>query len=47
MTPVELQRNKDKVKNAYPPQQFGMSATGKVKIQKGDIIESIDEIIVK
>jgi len=43
----ELQRNKSKVSEANISQQFGMSVTGKGKIQVGDIIESIDETVVK
>ncbi len=44
---VELQRNKDKVKEVYISQQFGISIAGKTKVEVGDIIESIDEIVVK
>jgi translation initiation factor IF-2 len=43
---VELQRNKEKVKEVNAPQQFGVSITGKTKIKVGDIIECIDEIVV-
>ncbi len=43
---VELQRNKEKVKEVNAPQQFGVSITGKSKIKVGDILECIDEIVV-
>ncbi len=43
----ELQKNKQKVADAFQSQQFGISTNAKVKVQKGDIIESIDETIVK
>jgi translation initiation factor IF-2 len=43
----ELQRNKSKVSEVIAPQQFGLSATGKTKIQVGDIIESYDETVIK
>lgn len=43
----ELQRNKSKVSEVNISQQFGISVTGKGKIQVGDIIESIDEVVVK
>jgi len=44
---VELQRNKVKATEVNINQQFGVSITGKNKIQIGDILESIDEILVK
>lgn len=44
---VELQKNKQKVTEVNISQQFGISAKGKVKVQKGDIIESIEEVIIK
>ena len=44
---VELQRNKEKVKEVNAPQQFGVSVSGKVKIKIGDILECIDETVVK
>jgi translation initiation factor IF-2 len=43
---VELQKNKSKANEVYISQQFGISVTGNVKIQKGDIVESIDETVV-
>ncbi len=44
---LELQRNKEKTNEVNISQQFGISVSGKGKIQVGDIIESIDEIIIK
>ncbi len=44
---AELQRNKVKSKEINVNQQFGISLETKTKIQKGDIIESIDEVVVK
>ncbi|GAB4148604.1 MAG: hypothetical protein OHK0017_11460 [Patescibacteria group bacterium] len=44
---IELQRNKQKVNDVYQPQQFGISTNNKVKVQKGDEIESFDEVVVK
>jgi translation initiation factor IF-2 len=43
----ELQKNKFKTSEVNISQQFGVSASGKVKIQKNDIIQSIDEIVIK
>lgn len=43
---VELQRNKDKVKEINIAQQFGVSVKGKIKIEKGDFVECIDEIVI-
>jgi translation initiation factor IF-2 len=43
---VQLQRNKDKVSEVNISQQFGVSVTGKVKVQVGDEIECVDERIV-
>lgn len=43
---VELQRNKVKVKEVHLAQQFGVSVRGKVKVEKGDFVECIDEVIV-
>lgn len=43
---VQLQRNKDKVTEVNISQQFGVSVTGKVKIQVGDILESVDEKVI-
>ena len=44
---VELQRNKEKVKEVNAPQQFGVSVTGKIKLKVGDILDCIDEVVVK
>lgn len=45
---IELQKNKTKVKEANVNQQFGLSAKGlKSKPKIGDIIECIDEIVLK
>jgi translation initiation factor IF-2 len=44
---VEFQKNKVRAKEINISQQFGASVTGKVKVEKGDIIECIDEIVVK
>lgn len=45
---TELQKNKEKVSEINISQQFGISITGlKAKIKVGDILECIDEIIVK
>ena len=44
---VELQRNKIKATEINISQQFGLSINSKIKIQVGDIVESIDEILVK
>lgn len=44
---LELQRNKVKSTEVNISQQFGVSITTKVKIQIGDILESIDEVLVK
>ncbi len=44
---VELQKQKSKVKEVNINQQFGISIKGKKKIEIGDIVESIDEIIIK
>lgn len=43
---VQLQRNKDKVTEVNISQQFGISVTGKVKIQAGDMLESVDEKVI-
>ncbi|MEI6728100.1 MAG: translation initiation factor IF-2 [bacterium] len=44
---VELQKNKSKVTEINISQQFGVSATNtKVKIKIGDIIETIDEVVI-
>jgi len=43
---VQLQRNKDKVTEVNISQQFGISVSGKVKIEVGDTLESIDEKVV-
>lgn len=44
---IELQRNLAKTNEANIAQEFGLSVTGKIKIQIDDIIESIDEIVIK
>jgi translation initiation factor IF-2 len=44
---LELQRNKEKTNEVNISQQFGVSVTGKGKIQVGDTIECIDETVVK
>jgi translation initiation factor IF-2 len=43
---LELQKNKQKVKEVNISQQFGMSIKSRIKIQVGDILESIDEMVV-
>ena len=43
----ELQKNLLTTKEVNMMQQFGVSATGKVKVQVGDILECIDEIVIK
>ncbi len=43
----ELQRNKSKSSEVNISQQFGVSVTGKGKVQVGDILESYDETVVK
>jgi translation initiation factor IF-2 len=43
----ELQKNKFKATEVNISQQFGVSATGKTKVKIGDILESIEEVIVK
>ncbi len=43
---VELQKNKQKVTEANISQQFGMSVSGKGKIQVGDVIKSFDETVI-
>jgi len=43
----ELQRNKDKVSEINVNQQFGVSVNSKVKIKTDDIIECIEEEVVK
>lgn len=44
---VEFQKNKVRAKEVNISQQFGASVTGKVKVEKGDSIECIDEVVVK
>jgi len=44
---LELQKNKQKTSEAFQSQQFGISTNAKVKILKGDIIQSIDETVIK
>jgi translation initiation factor IF-2 len=43
---VELQRNKEKVKEVNAPQQFGVSVSGKAKIKVGDELECFDETVI-
>ena len=43
----QLQQNKVKTDSVKTGLQFGISLSGKCKIQKGDIIESIDETVMK
>lgn len=43
----ELQKNKAKVTEANISQQFGISLTGKAKVQVGDILECFDETVVR
>ncbi len=43
---VELQRNRVKVKEVNIAQQFGVSVKGKVKVEVGDFVECIDEIVI-
>ncbi len=43
---VELQRNKVKVKEINIAQQFGVSVKGKAKVEVGDFVECIDEIVI-
>ena len=44
---VELQRNKVKTKEINIAQQFGVSVKGKVKVEVGDFVECIDEIVLE
>jgi Translation initiation factor 2 (IF-2; GTPase) len=44
---VELQRNKVKAKEINIAQQFGVSVKGKVKVEAGDFVECIDEIVLE
>ncbi len=44
---VELQRNKSKVNEVNISQQFGISVSGKVKIQVGDTLECFDETVLR
>jgi len=43
---IELQRNKEKVKEVNAPQQFGVSVSGKTKIKVGDELECFDETVI-
>jgi translation initiation factor IF-2 len=43
----ELQKNKSKANEININQQFGVSLSGKGKVQVGDILESFDETVVK
>jgi translation initiation factor IF-2 len=42
----ELQKNKAPAKEINISQQFGISVTGRTKVKKGDILESIDEVVI-
>jgi translation initiation factor IF-2 len=44
---IEIQKNKAKTTEVFQGQQFGICTNNKVKIQKGDIVECIDEVLVK
>jgi translation initiation factor IF-2 len=44
---VELQKNKVKAKEINISQQFGASVTGRGKVEIGDTIECIDEVVLK
>ncbi|MGL4757940.1 MAG: translation initiation factor IF-2 [Patescibacteria group bacterium] len=44
---TELQKNKSATNEVNISQQFGVSATGKIKVQIGDILECINEIVVR
>ncbi len=44
---TELQKNKSATNEVNISQQFGVSATGKLKVQVGDILECINEIVIK
>lgn len=46
MEVASLQRNKDDSKEIFINQQFGIGVVGKVKLEVGDVIESVEEIIV-
>jgi translation initiation factor IF-2 len=43
----QLQQNKVKTDSVKTGLQFGISLSGKCKVQKGDVIESIDETVMK
>jgi translation initiation factor IF-2 len=44
---VELQRNKEKTNEVNINQQFGISVSGKAKVQVGNTIECFDETVVR
>jgi translation initiation factor IF-2 len=44
---AQLQKNLTAVTEVNISQEFGTSATGKVKVQVGDILECINEVVVK
>lgn len=43
----DLQRNLESTKEVNIAQEFGVSVIGKVKIQVGDVVEAIDEVVVR
>jgi translation initiation factor IF-2 len=43
---AQLQNNRVKTTDVKMGNQFGISLSGKVKVQKGDILESIDEMVI-
>jgi translation initiation factor IF-2 len=43
----ELQKDKAKASEVNINQQFGVSIIGKVKVEVGDIVESIEEVVLK
>ncbi len=43
---AELQNNRVKTTDVKMGSQFGISLSGKIKVQKGDILESIDEMVI-
>jgi translation initiation factor IF-2 len=44
---IELQKSKVKTKEVNISQQFGVSCTGRGKVEVGDIVECIDEVVIK
>lgn len=43
----ELQKDKVKASEIYVHQQFGVSVIGKAKVEVGDIVESVEEVVVR